>query len=171
MGSVVDGTSNTIAASETVNNPGVPDYTGIKGGLYPVRLTSAALCNVEARDPNDRNVIRQGGWSFRGNWFGDGRPVNGQMGTVMPPNGVSCADGGDGGWAMAAASSNHTGGVNGLRVDGSVDFISDTVQTNLTGQDGRTDGYEPIAGPLSGRSPYGIWGAMGSINGGESVSL
>jgi len=172
MGAISDGTSNTIAASETVNNPGVENYRGLKGGVYPVRPWSASTCNVDARDPNDRNQIRQGGWSYRGNWFGDGRPVNGQFGTVMPPNGPSCSDGNwDDRWALTAASSNHTGGVNVLRTDGSVGFVSDTIETNLTGQDNRTDGREPNAGPQSGKSPYGIWGALGSINGGESVAM
>ena len=172
MGAVSDGTSNTLAASETVNNPGFENYRGLKGGVYPVRPWSASTCNVDARDPNDRSQIKEGGWSYRGNWFGDGRPVNGQFGTVMPPNGPCCSDGNwDDRWALSAASSNHTGGVNALRVDGSVTFVSDTVETNLTGQDNRTDGKEPNAGPQSGKSPYGIWGAMGSINGGESVAI
>ena len=169
-----DGTSNTVAASETVTNPSTSNgELAIKGGVYPVRPWSASTCNTDARDPNDRNQLAQGSsGSWRGHWFGEGRPVNGAFNTVMPPNGPCCSNGaGDGVWAIVAASSNHTGGVNVLVLDGSVQFVSDTVQTNLTGMDDRTDGNEPVAGPSTGKSPYGIWGAMGTPQGKESVSI
>ena len=175
LGYATDGTSNTIVASESVTNPQTSEgFKGIKGGVYPVRPWSASTCNVDARDPNNPGQLAEpySGWSWRGHWFGEGRPICGGFNTVMPPNGPSCSNGNwDDRWAIVAASSNHTGGVNTLRLDGSVDFVSETVQTNLTGMDNRTDGNEPVAGPTSGKSPYGIWGAMGTPQGGESVSL
>jgi len=175
MGHISDGTSNTIAASETVKNPTGHRFLGIKGGVYPVRPWSASDCNIKARDPeNPGQMPAHSGRSWRGNWFGDGRPIGGQFGTVMPPNGPSCSNGeGDENnqWAILAASSKHTGGVNALRADGSVTFVSDTVETNLTAMDNRTDNLEPVQGPNSGRSPYGIWGAMGTPSGGESASI
>jgi prepilin-type processing-associated H-X9-DG protein len=59
------------------------------------------------------------------------------------------------------ATSNHSGGVNVGLGDGSVKFVSDTVDT------GNLD-----AGSLhDAPSPYGIWGSMGSINGGEAKTL
>jgi len=63
---------------------------------------------------------------------------------------------------MVAASSYHTGGVNVTIGDGSVQFISDTINSGTL-----TDTTTPTSGP----SPFGVWGAMGSINGGENVTF
>ena len=83
--------------------------------------------------------------------------------TVLPPNGPSCSelnnDSHTGGQAHPPTS-NHTGGVNLAKGDGSVHFISQTIDTgNL------------YAAPVTtgGPSPYGVWGAIGSKDGGEVV--
>ena len=164
---ITDGTTNTIAASETVTNPQTSNgYTGIKGGVYPVRPASAADCYNSARSTTNPGEMSQGSSnSWRGHWFGDGRPVNGGFVTILPPNGPSCSNGAsDDCWAIVSASSNHSGGVNAVMLDGSVRFISETISTNITGTSN-------IQGPKSGKSPYGVWGAMGSISGGETETL
>jgi prepilin-type processing-associated H-X9-DG protein len=86
--------------------------------------------------------------------------------TIMPPNGPSCAanisSGGRG--AAAAPTSRHSGGVNASRADGSVTFINETISTVTSG----------IATPkvkLTGPSDFGVWGALGSRDGGESTSF
>ena len=171
LASVTDGTSNTIAASETVTNPMTTNgYTGIKGGVYPVRPSSASSCYNDARSTDNPGEMPRGSEaSWRGHWFGDGRPVTGGFVTVLPPNGPSCSNGaGDGVWAIVSASSNHSGGVNAVMLDGSVRFISETISTNITGRDNEA---VPCQGPISGKSPYGVWGALGSISGGETDVL
>ncbi|MDR1924416.1 MAG: DUF1559 domain-containing protein, partial [Planctomycetaceae bacterium] len=62
------------------------------------------------------------------------------------------------------ANSYHPGGVNCGRVDGSVLFVPDSIDTNglPNNQQGKY---------LTGQSPYGVWGAMGTPNGGEAKSL
>jgi prepilin-type processing-associated H-X9-DG protein len=57
-------------------------------------------------------------------------------------------------------SSNHTGGVQLALADGSVRFVSETIDV----------GSLPNAAK-SGRSNFGVWGAVGSRNGGESATL
>ncbi|MDR2706205.1 MAG: DUF1559 domain-containing protein [Planctomycetaceae bacterium] len=52
---------------------------------------------------------------------------------------------------------NHSGGVNAGMLDGSVRFISDTIDCN-----GASSGQV-----TSGKSPYGVWGALGTPAGGE----
>jgi len=74
---------------------------------------------------------------------------------------------------MVSPSSNHTGGVNASIGDGSVHFISDTISCGRLdlklGEDqGYTGGQTRY---FTGPSTYGVWGALGSREGGESVTL
>jgi prepilin-type processing-associated H-X9-DG protein len=91
---------------------------------------------------------------------------------MLPPNGPSCGNTGES-WAIITASSYHPGGVNVLMVDGAVVFISETINA---GDPTRTVQDMPqFAGgnpqDYSGPSPYGVWGALGTAFGGESVQL
>ena len=61
---------------------------------------------------------------------------------------------------MYTASSRHTGGVQVLMADGSVRFISENIDA------GNQGAIEVVMGP----SPYGIWGALGTRDGGEVTS-
>jgi hypothetical protein len=101
--------------------------------------------------------------------------------TILPPNSPSgsaaAGDIGQAGWyyCIASASSNHTGGVNIGIADGSVQFVSDTISSG----DPDADIYGTIYPTtrawnnhpeFTGRSPFGVWGALGSISGAESAS-
>ncbi|MCL2117302.1 MAG: DUF1559 domain-containing protein [Planctomycetaceae bacterium] len=171
FGSMTDGSSNTIAASETVTTPQTtPGYLGLKGGTYAhtsLYLYGPGDCVARARNgarPGEINADAAVVW--RGHFFGDGRPMNGGFCTVIPPNGPSCsATTHDNEWGIPTAGSNHTGGVNGVFGDGSVHFISDTIQTNLD------PAFRSVEDGASGNSLYGIWGALGTPSGGESVSI
>jgi len=87
--------------------------------------------------------------------------------TITPPNGPACvgqaltSGAGTGQAAAISPTANHTGGVNVGMGDGSVTFVSDTV--NCGPMDARC--------VISGESQFGVWGAMGSHKGGESKSL
>jgi prepilin-type processing-associated H-X9-DG protein len=99
--------------------------------------------------------------------------------TVMPPNSVSGYGWNAGGIAQSTEmngvitpSSYHTGGVNVARVDGSVHFISNTIGTgDISVTIWHTiNSKEAGKGIVYTQSPYGVWGAIGTISGGESVS-
>ncbi len=61
-----------------------------------------------------------------------------------------------------SATSNHPGGVLAAFADGSVRFVPNTINTgNLTLPANANSSYS------AGTSPYGVWGAMGSLAGGE----
>jgi prepilin-type processing-associated H-X9-DG protein len=81
---------------------------------------------------------------------------------ILPPNAPSCSrDDGENRAALLAPSSYHAGGVQGAFYDGSVRFISETINFgNLSAIVVR-----------SGASPYGVWGAIGSVNGGENTTF
>ena len=88
--------------------------------------------------------------------------------TILPPNSATCVFG----LAQAAgvsqhwdhgiwsATSDHPGGVNVAMCDGSVRFVSNTIDA------GNQSAIAP-AGNGGGPSPYGVWGAMGTKSGGE----
>ena len=111
---------------------------------------------------------------------------------IIPPNGASCATA-----APAAAqsagqngiitpSSRHTGGCHCLMGDGTVKFVNENINSSMittstpplsqaTVPDletviNATYTGLPAGTTYTGQSPYGIWGAIGTMGGGETVS-
>jgi hypothetical protein len=85
--------------------------------------------------------------------------------TILPPNAPSCKSGSDDDDPMInPPTSYHSGGVNVIRVDTSGGFISETVDAGTLSVSGNNC-------VLSGESPFGVWGAFGSIDGGEGKGL
>jgi hypothetical protein len=173
-----DGLSNTIAISECVAASG-PEDRRIKGGVALVGApaqTPISKCGHQAiADPNNRSVIRPGQALVNSTannpdntniplrcWrFADGRPhfTSGQ--TMLAPNSPSCngqANAQDN-CGVYSMSSNHTGGVNVGLFDGAVSFVSETIDCN---------GSNSLQPEIGVKSPYGIWGALGTPRGGES---
>ncbi|MCL2349180.1 MAG: DUF1559 domain-containing protein [Planctomycetaceae bacterium] len=176
MGSLSDGTSNTIVFSERVTSSNRPRIKG----AYVLSLAgwnnnnsaghtlAPKLCADVPRDPKRQaeydttKVSVQRNDHFGTRWA-DGRGPS-SFSTILRPNSPSCSGGGLDYDArmMVAASSDHTGGVNVGLGDGSVQFVSETINAGTL-----TDTTTPVN---SGKSPFGVWGAMGSINGGESAN-
>jgi len=175
FGSMTDGSSNTIAASETVTRQdavvGGGSDRSVKSAVHSYNNwnQSASRCVVEATAGQPAGQIRTPAAVYRGCFFADGRPANGGFCTVIRPNGPSCVPTGhDNEWSQVSASSNHTGGINGVLADGSVQFISDTINClnpGLVAED-----VLILRDGVSGPSPYGVWGALGTPSGGESKS-
>jgi prepilin-type processing-associated H-X9-DG protein len=111
------------------------------------------------------NGLYQTGLSY-GNWAGlswsHGGSGRTQVNTILPPNGPSCSQTtNDASRALVPPTSYHPGGVMAMMCDGSVRFVSETINTGVLSNPSVS------AGP----SPYGVWGAMGSKDGGEAVVL
>ncbi|MDR3234716.1 MAG: DUF1559 domain-containing protein [Planctomycetaceae bacterium] len=97
--------------------------------------------------------------------------------TVLPPNAPSVT--GMSGQMRHAAllppTSNHTGGVNAAFGDGSVHFITETIdwQTNPDGAGivsaAVNGGYPAMV--YEGASPFGVWGALGAKDDGKAASI
>ncbi|MDO5581251.1 MAG: DUF1559 domain-containing protein [Planctomycetia bacterium] len=166
MASLLDGTSNTIAVSETI--VGEKSKTNkIKGGIaYSTPDIKPASC-LAVIDTDDNRVYVSGtavGDQTRGYMIAYGRPGATYFSTVLPPNSPSCSIGTESKHVgIYSTSSNHSGGVNVLFADGAVKFIPETVDI---GSSSTSISTEP-----TGKSPFGVWGAMGSIAGGENLSL
>jgi prepilin-type N-terminal cleavage/methylation domain-containing protein/prepilin-type processing-associated H-X9-DG protein len=169
MKDVTDGTSNTIAMSEhLITNFALGSQTGdieVKKGTatgFSGLATNPQQCLGAA---TGKYYITPGVVKGRVGWrWTDGQIEKIGFTTVLPPNAPSCIDGtnvnGDGYNTIMPPNSNHPGGVNVVRVDGSVSFVSETIDT----------GDLSLPTVTSGVSPYGVWGALGSKDGSESVS-
>jgi hypothetical protein len=167
---MTDGSSNTVAASEAVSNPNAPNGQDLKGAVYELGsfyLKSAGDCAIDARTGAPQGQINTPvAAAWRGQGFGDGRPLTSGFCTIIPPNGPSCSPvSHDDEWGLPTASSFHAGGVNAVLADGAVRFISETIHSNLSLT------IRIVEDGGSGESPYGVWGALGTPSGSESVSI
>lgn len=107
----------------------------------------------------------------RGRRWSDGRPEFSTFKTITPPNSYNIQrwHGRSGAYC---ASSFHQGGAHILMNDGAVIFITDSIESGdqnhvaygRDNNDGR--GWEGGAGR---KSPYGLWGALGTKNGQETI--
>jgi prepilin-type N-terminal cleavage/methylation domain-containing protein/prepilin-type processing-associated H-X9-DG protein len=160
---ILDGLSNTIALGEAaIKLPGRRDiragvaYVAADVGNSPVLCYARLDAERRYTDPINTGThpMWANGWMF----------PNG-FNTVLPPNGPSCHQSND--WwnyhhGVLSASSYHPGGVNVAMLDGAVRFVSETINTGNTA-------LPQVAWNSALPSPYGVWGAMGSIDGGEAI--
>jgi prepilin-type processing-associated H-X9-DG protein len=163
---ISDGTSNTILISEGIIGP----YNGVtsknKGGLaMNVTTKKPSDCRAKLGSNGKLTDATTNNPSFGQRW-GQGRSNWTFIFTVLPPNTLSCSSnaltGGTEDQTMTNVSSYHSGGANAALADASVRFISDTINVE------NTDIVAPSN--YSGESYYGVWGALGSRNGGEAKS-
>ena len=151
---------------------------------------------LAVRGPNgtfSTSYSTHGTWT-QGRRWGDAHNVYTIFFTILPPNspsvcwGASPEDADAQGTAIAP-SSYHTGGVGVVACDASYRFVSNSIDTSQTNGVYRGSGVtatglslsiNDILGPsenqdrpqdYTGPSPYGVWGAFGTLNGGESSSL
>lgn len=168
---LVDGSSNTLAFSERVQAS-----FGINGKTSP-RIVEGTLTSVSSITTNPGSCLAAAGaisngthyttWSaVKGKFsstYCDGQPENVAFHSVLAPNSPSCTNDNNGNSdsAVAAltASSYHPGGVLCLLADGAVVFIGNSIDTGNLG----------VATSRGAISPYGVWGALGTRNGGETV--
>jgi prepilin-type processing-associated H-X9-DG protein len=122
-----------------------------------------ALVNSQTRTYPGGGYV---GDTTRGYRWGDGAAFFSAFTTAVRPNNASCFSGSTANhWyqGMFSASSRHTGGVHCLMADGAVRFISENIDSGNTAV--TLPGYTS-----STASPFGVWGALGSKAGGETVS-
>ena len=173
MQNITDGTSNTIGLSEIVGtdqggygyNPKVLGGIANAPAIFNGTRFLPAPC-LQARSTADRTLIVNPIDSWRGGFFTDGRSANSAFTTHLPPNSPTCVYAAAQGQELCgvfSVSSFHPGGANAARMDGSCMFISETIDTGTL--------TTPLDILVHSESPYGVWGALGTPQGGESKSL
>lgn len=173
---ITDGLSNTVMMSERLIRQGPSGQNAVPAGFRQVDylVNTAQVPGVQDTPNLCLATILQ-------RWYAEGTPLNGRTGiswqdgqthyvgfnTILQPNSPSCFDRGAWGDQLGVVlppTSRHTGGVNVVLADASVQFITDSVDNgDLTLPSPRSNN--------SGPSPYGVWGAMGSRNGSETFEM
>jgi prepilin-type N-terminal cleavage/methylation domain-containing protein len=185
-----DGTSNTVLMAERdLGNP--TNLRDALGRVFNTALATNTAGNVDACKatsiqgyyaaasfaelPSER-------WAA-GYYFYSG------VALVLPPNSASCVSAlttfsTSSGNAVAlpagvtgliSVSSRHTGGAQCLMGDGTVKFVNENINSQSAGYVGTAShtGYAyTVTGiaALNGGSPFGVWGAIGTLGAGETVS-
>ena len=184
--SIIDGTSNTIMICEAIINrynvEATPSRNPVKGGMVLAGLNTSSNTSVciaagipDSADPawmankfSISGITRQPGYIYAN---GHNQTL---VATCMPPNTPFCTgtQWPDDNICMETASSYHAGGVNVVYVDGSVHFISDTINAGNPNVDvNSATGKTTNQFLFAGKSLWGVWGALGSIAGGETKAL
>ncbi|MDM4017295.1 DUF1559 domain-containing protein [Roseiconus lacunae] len=176
---VLDGLSNTVAMGEIISdlgdldrrsavsvNNGAPwDSVGTSGPQYqPIWCvddnqldpespgfwcTSGSVgCNDHQKVHSDRQS-RGMNWAFY-------QCTSNMVWTIRPPNSEACMTGHQDSSGALAPASRHQGGAHVLMGDGAVIFITDSIES------GDQRAPSPSFYSRAKKSPYGLWGAMGT---------
>lgn len=173
--SVRDGSSNTMLISECCI--GLPQGTlevpiGIGLGAGNSNPMAPSQCLALVSGNQFIGSVDGGTYQVGWRWL-DARSVYTQWHPCLPPNSPSCANGNGEDWALITASSYHPGGVNVVFCDGSVHFISETIDSGNPAMTPNQLTPAPPGNPQNYKGPslYGVWGSLGSSFGGEPVEL
>ncbi len=174
---ILDGLANTVAMGEIKTDLGDRNVGGsvVRNDHFSGNAMGAdpSLCD-SVRDPERPQFIDQsvpiwqsGGTSRGGRWWNAHLMITG-FNTVLPPNSPTCPIGWGTGWqsGVFSVASHHQGGVHVLFADGSVQFISDSVEAGNKSSQSVSRNY----GNVGIESPYGLWGALGTIRSKEVVT-
>lgn len=171
---VLDGMSNTLMAAEMNTDLGDRSIT-TQAVRAPGILDCPMLCGRD-RDPTRMQFWRPDAPLVanvevqRGFKWANGMCVNTGITTIIPPNLPICSNGNNTYTiGIYGPSSRHPGGVHALMGDGSVTFITDSIEAGFCGDGNVKWNGTGIQAPGS-RSPYGLWGSLGTRASGEITS-
>ena len=170
---VPDGLSKTLLFSERMKGDTTSWVSTDTAGVNKNIKSSIAQLASVTTVPNGCLALSDGinfisGQQVKGMWgnqWTDGQGERIGFNTVLGPNSPSCGGtnvNADNTAVVLPPTSGHMGGVNVAFADGSCRFITDAIDTGNTST---AKSYNS-----TGASPYGVWGALGTKNGGEQVA-
>jgi prepilin-type N-terminal cleavage/methylation domain-containing protein/prepilin-type processing-associated H-X9-DG protein len=166
VAAVTDGLSQTILFGEVATglNNSTDPRTGVAWSVGTNSPTTAPAACFAVSGGLPSGAVNT--WGAKGSRWGDSVSIYTQFFTVLGPNTASCATGGNTeNWGIAHANSWHSGGVNVTMCDGSVRFVNDSIDAGNPATGTPNSGAQGYRGP----SVWGVWGALGTIDGGETV--
>ncbi len=167
---VLDGLANTISMAE-IGNQSARLTLGQIATLQPSGLLDSPKLCLNLADPKQRSHYKNDARLSdlgRGGCWADGSAGFSLFNTILPPNSPSCAvNGTDAVDGLYPMGSQHPDGGNILRLDGSTHFISANIDAGPPNQPTLTTQQMCESGIAS---PHGVWGALGSANGNDSVA-
>ena len=174
------GTSNSIAFSEgIIGTRSGRAYKEVVASNIPSHYNQRPQACLNVKGGSGEIVATHTSIDLDAHWLGirawENWPGNNQFYTLLPPNSPSCRSGYN--YAWISASSNHSGGVNAVFLDGAVRFVPDSV--NVVNLDKRVTGQTPDNPPSrptdadNNNAPfsYGVWAELGAVNSNTSASL
>jgi prepilin-type N-terminal cleavage/methylation domain-containing protein len=184
---ILDGLANTVCMAEIITDLGDRDKRSsisvTNGENHDVMGTAGPQFNplwcvdgnqIDPESPsfwcdggactNPPNIITTQGGQARGMNWAYHQATSSMVWTIRPPNAESCM----GGWQDAVGalppSSRHQGGAHVLMGDGAVIFITDSIEAGDQRAPSICNGNKP-----GKKSPYGLWGAMGTARAKETI--
>jgi prepilin-type N-terminal cleavage/methylation domain-containing protein/prepilin-type processing-associated H-X9-DG protein len=184
---VLDGLANTICMGEVASDLGDNDIrtrAANRGDDVALAQANGVLRCQGDIDPARPSFWRPTGVPFageiaanedrRGMKWALGRGTHGMFTTISPPNKELCMNGHHFNNGIMPASSRHQGGVHVLMGDGAVRFITDSIeagnQASAQVGDSTVAGEGTLLAPGS-KSPFGLWGALGTKAAKETEGL
>ena len=157
-----DGLSNTIAMGELTRYISVRSVDGRAAISVAGVDADPTICLAQAVNDEFLPSVNLSSDTYRGGTWSDGRVVWCGFTTILPPNSPSCTSGANS-WSNGtySAASRHVGVVNVVMGDGAVRTLSESISA------GNPTAADP--GNAGTRSPYGVWGALGSKSGNETL--
>jgi prepilin-type processing-associated H-X9-DG protein len=173
---ITDGLSNTVFLSERCANPvtGAVVDNRLKGGIanFNAWTNVPNTCMAKKGTGGNYNSTVQG-QNGSGTNFAYYRIHNAFFHTIIPPNGPSCSSISVHATYHAGANASqlpptsyHSGGVNVCMADDSVRFVQDNVDCGTL-----TEWFRWQGDGRGAVSPFGVWGALGTIDADETRGL
>lgn len=181
----LDGTSNTIAMAERdLGNPGnINDVLGRAQNVAATSGPAACQAGVVNGKYTANGFVTTATNPLPSERWACGHPYHSAVTIAAAPNSGSCLGTTTPQWSTLQGiqdvwmtpSSRHTGGVQVLMGDGAVRFVNETINNvssnppcnATTVSAGQTN---VSSNGCSGQSPFGVWGALGTMAGGETTN-